>query len=93
MGHHHHKRGTDCNHGWWATSDQDGHHHHKLGHDCSHGQWATDTVNGHHHHKRGGDCVEHDQWATGEPIGSARVEASAEADVDTRSFDAVEAQA
>lgn len=68
MGHHHHKRGHDCPHGWWATSDDAGHHHHKLGHDCSHGVWATDSVDGHHHHKRGGDCVEHHQWATGENV-------------------------
>lgn len=72
MAHHHHKRGYNCNHGWWATSDAAGHHHHKLGHNCVHGFWATDSVNGHHHHKRGGDCVEHGRWATSEDVSDAR---------------------
>lgn len=60
---HHHKRGSDCEHGQWATDDVEGHHHHKRGNDCQHGEWATDDVAGHHHHKRGSDC-EHGKWAT-----------------------------
>lgn len=66
MAHHHHKRGSNCNHGAWATSDDAGHHHHKRGTNCGHGLWATDDVNVHYHHKRGGDCQEHRQWATSE---------------------------
>jgi hypothetical protein len=61
--HHHHKRGSDCEHGKWATDDVEGHHHHKRGNDCEHREWATDDVAGHHHHKRGTDC-EHGKWAT-----------------------------
>ena len=90
MGHHHHKRGSNCSHGWWATSDADGHHHHKLGHDCEHNQWSTDTQGGHHHHKRGGDCVEHHQWATGEDVASRGLAAEEHADADQRSFDELE---
>jgi hypothetical protein len=68
MSHHHHKRGSDCEHRKWATSDDAGHHHHKRGNNCIHGLWATDSVGGHHHHKRGGDCVEHRRWATSEDV-------------------------
>ena len=62
--HHHHKRGHNCGHGMWATSENAGHHHHKRGTDCLHNVWATDSVAGHHHHKRGDDCPQHNQWAT-----------------------------
>lgn len=70
MGHHHHKRGDNCEHGEWATTEEEGHHHHKRGNNCGGGFWATSTVAGHHHHERGGDCVEHQKWATGEDIAS-----------------------
>jgi hypothetical protein len=62
--HHHHKRGHNCGHGMWATSDNAGHHHHKRGTDCIHNVWATDSVSGHHHHKRGDNCPQHNKWAT-----------------------------
>jgi hypothetical protein len=71
--HHHHKRGRNCGHGWWATDESNGHHHHKRGTDCSHGVWATDNVNGHHHHKRGDDCP-HGEWATTLPFQGASVD-------------------
>jgi hypothetical protein len=62
--HHHHKRGHNCGHGLWATSDDAGHHHHKRGANCeAHNVWATSTNQGHHHHKRGDNCV-HNKWAT-----------------------------
>jgi hypothetical protein len=61
--HHHHKRGTNCEHNLWATSDFLGHHHHKRGANCGHGEWATDEVDTHHHHLRDHDC-EHASWAT-----------------------------
>src|SRR6266511_191752 len=66
MAHHHHKRGTTCQHGLWATTGNEGHHHHKRDTLCVHGLWATDSINGHHHHKRGGACFEHEEWATSE---------------------------
>jgi hypothetical protein len=62
--HHHHKRGHNCGHGLWATSDDAGHHHHKRGTNCIHNVWATDSVSGHHHHKRGDNCPQHNKWAT-----------------------------
>ena len=73
-GHHHHKRGHNCDHGWWATSDDAGHHHHKRGTDCIHNVWATDTVAGHHHHKRGDNCPEHNRWATTAPFSDSTVQ-------------------
>ena len=65
--HHHHKRGSNCEHGRWATNDVLGHHHHRNGQACIHAHWATDVIQGHHHHKRGSDCI-HEVWATDEQV-------------------------
>lgn len=73
--HHHHKRGSNCEHGVWATDDVLGHHHHKNDVNCSDCTWSTSnetvgSVGAHHHHKRGSNC-EHGVWATSDVRGGS----------------------
>jgi hypothetical protein len=104
--HHHHKRGHNCGHGMWATSDDADHHHHKRGTDCIHNVWATDSVSGHHHHKRGDNCPQHNKWATSDPFQDEWVDQEVTAEAfsddpsvphdlsqsDQRSYDEIEAE-
>lgn len=100
-GHHHHKRGSNCEHGCWATDTQLGHHHHKRGKDCVHGLWAVDdghwddgrphTADHHHHHHLGTDCEEHKCWATGHGWDDTSL-AKLEEHVDSRSYAEIEAE-